>query len=188
MNGNSPRRVRIASSVPGRLRIKLQDRDPAKDAIVLNDVQDRLALRDGIEHVRVNRANRSVTIHYDKKKHSAPGLLGLLEDVDIAIDSLVDMAHFGGEDESGESARGASSFAVAIAHLNRRIRASTGLPIQLSTLLPLAFLGAGVWSIVRSGLMIEKIPGWIFLWLALDVYTKLHPIQPPKEPSADRRG
>jgi hypothetical protein len=188
MNGNSPRRARIASSLPGRLRIKLQDRVPAQDPIVLNDVQDQLAVRDGIEHVRVNRANRSVTIHYDEKKHSAHGLLGLLEDVDIAIDSLVERARFGGDEESGESGRGPSSFAVAIAHINRRIRVSTGLPIQLNTLLPLMFLGAGVWSIVRSGLMIEKIPGWIFLWLALDVYTKLHPIHPPKERLGDRRG
>jgi hypothetical protein len=40
--------------------------------------------------------------------------------------------------------------------------------------LPLAFVGARLWSIGRKGLMIESVSGWLFLWLAFDMFVKLH--------------
>ena len=68
-----------------------------------------------------------------------------------------------------------AGFLAAIDDLNQRISAVTGLPINLKLALPLAFVGARLWSIGRKGLMIETIPGWLFLWLAIDMFVKLHP-------------
>jgi hypothetical protein len=68
-----------------------------------------------------------------------------------------------------------AGFLAAIDDLNQRISAATGLPINLKLALPLAFVGAVLWSIGRKGLMIEMVPGWLFLWLAFDMFVKLHP-------------
>jgi hypothetical protein len=63
----------------------------------------------------------------------------------------------------------------ALNDLNRRICGATGVPVNLKILLPLVFAGAGLWSISRRGLMIEAVPGWLFLWFAFDMFVKLHP-------------
>lgn len=170
-------RFRVASAVPGRLRVRMASGDAARDRAVLRRVRDDVAAREGVQAVRVSHPNRSLTIHYDRDMHSSTGLLSVLDDVDVAIDSLADMARFD-DDDGGPGDR---PFVTAIDDLDRRIVRMTGVPIQLKSALPIAFLGAGLWSIVRSGLMIERIPGWIFLWLALDVYTKLHPANRPPD-------
>jgi len=72
------------------------------------------------------------------------------------------------------------NFIFAIEDLNRRIQSATGLPIDLKLALPLTFVGAGAWSIARRGLMIEAVPGWLFLWFAFDMFVKLHPVKQVK--------
>jgi hypothetical protein len=59
--------------------------------------------------------------------------------------------------------------------LNQRIYSATGIPVNLKQILPLSFVGAGIWSIAKKGLMVEAVPGWLFLWLAFDMFVKLHP-------------
>lgn len=168
-------RASLVSAVPGRIRVRLARHGKSRDPGVMDAIRSRLAQREGLNAVRVNPANGSVTIDYDHHRHSLSGLLGLLEDVDIAIDSVGKMARFKLDEEAGPEQSG--SFIAAVEALNRSLRSATGLPIDLKTLLPLSFAGAGLWSILRSGLMIEKIPGWILLWLAFDIFVKLHPIE-----------
>jgi hypothetical protein len=62
--------------------------------------------------------------------------------------------------------------------LNTRLSRWTGLPIDLRTVLPLAFVGAGLWSLIRNGLMIEKVPAWLLLWLGFDLFVKARPQEP----------
>jgi hypothetical protein len=68
-------------------------------------------------------------------------------------------------------------FLSAIEHLDARLTAATGLPINLKQLLPLSFAAAGLWSIGKRGLQIEQVPGWLFLWFAFDMFVKLHPLR-----------
>ena len=137
-------------------------------------IQTKLQSLEGIDDVRLNPAAGSVTVHYDRERHSMAGILGFLEDLDVVVDSI---GHLPGLDIGTEATRNGGQlpeFITAINDLNQRIRNATGLAIDLKLLLPLAFVGAGIWSIGKRGLMIDKVPGWLFLWFAFDMFVKLH--------------
>lgn len=163
--------ARIASHIPGRLRVKL-GRD-SRASQLLNGLKQHLEARGGIHAVNVDSASGSVTVHYDPGHYDTSGLLRLLEDCDLILQNLESMAEPSGLAQS-------TDFLATVEDLNARLHAATGAAIDLKLLLPLAFLGAGIWSIQKRGLMIEAVPGWLFLWLALDSFVKLHPLQRPE--------
>lgn len=176
-NENPPpkRRARVVSHVPGRIRFKLHDQ--SRDRDIMEQVGRKLNSLEGVDDVRLNPALGSVTVRYDRGRHSMAGILGFLEDLDVVVESI---AHLPGTGENGDSegpVAHVAGFIAAIDDLDRRIRQTTGLPIDLKLILPLAFVGAGIWSIGRKGLMIESVPGWLFLWFAFDMFVKLHPIE-----------
>jgi hypothetical protein len=165
-------RAQIASLTPGRLRFKLHPQ--SRGALTMKGIQTDLQSREGVQDVKVNPASGSVTLQFDPRCHSPAGIIGLLEDVDVLVESI---GHLPTVDD-GKPGEGLESisFLAAVEDLNQRIRSATGLPINLKIILPLSFIGAGIWSIARKGLMIEAIPGGVFLWLAFDMFVKLHPI------------
>ena len=180
MNSNTTpkmRQAQVKSHVPGRLRFKLhhESRDPE----TLEGIQRTLKTMQGIDEVRVNSANGSVTVNYDHAHHSMSGILCVLEDLDVLVESIGHLPSVGDSNNANGATR--PEFLVAIDELNRLIRQKTALPINLKLLLPLSFLGAGIWSIGRRGLMIESVPGWLFLWFAFDMFVKLHPVKHPQE-------
>jgi cation transport ATPase len=141
----------------------------------MNGVKERLDSREGVHHVRLNNATGSITVRYDHDRHSTQSVLGLLEDLDTVFQSLGHEAEMASpEGEVGE-AFASAGFVEALNDLNRRIYGTTGIPVNLKILMPLLFAGAGLWSISRRGLMIEAVPGWLFLWFAFDMFVKLHP-------------
>lgn len=162
--------ARLESLVPGRVRLKMHPRSRALDSLL--EVQRRLAPQDGIQEVSVNPATGSVVVKYDDERHSAAGMLSLLEDLDVVVESTV-------QGSVGPD------FISAINDLNARIQAATGIPIDLKLALPLTFVAAGIWSISKKGLMVESVPGWFLLWLAFDMFVKLHPSQAPAGAWAD---
>jgi hypothetical protein len=147
------------------VRVHPESRTP--DA--LQEIQHRLASQQGIHDVSVNPATGSVVVNYDHERYSTAGILGLLEDLDVVVESTL-------ERESAPS----GGFIAAIDNLNARIQAATGIPIDLKIALPLTFVAAGIWSIGKKGLLIESAPGWLFLWFAFDMFVKLHPSHPPQ--------
>jgi len=162
--------ARVASHVPGRLRVKL---GPAsRDAGVLDGIARRLKSHDGIHHVSVNPPSGSVTVHYDSQRHHERGVVAMFEDCECIFVNLESMK----ESPALEANPG---FLAAVDDLNARLSAAIGIPLDLKILLPVSFLGAGIWSIARRGLMVEALPGWLFLWLALDSFVKLHPSTAP---------
>ncbi len=166
-------RARVASHVPGRIRLKLHPQ--SRDQESMERIHLKLKSLEGVHDVRLNPACGSLTVHYDHERHSMAGILGFLEDLDVVVDSIGHLPNIG---ENGDAAHGegqSPEFLTAINDLNRRIRQTTGLPVNLKLLLPLAFVGAGIWSVGKKGLMIESMPGWLFLWLAFDMFVKLHP-------------
>lgn len=182
---DKPRRVRIKSHVPGRVRLRLQPQ--SRNRATMESIQQKLQTLQGINGVRLNPANGSVTVNYDHAHHSMAGILGLLEDLDVVVDSI---GHLPG---IGEPAHGNGSpmpeFLAAIEDLDQRIQRITGFSVNLKRVLPLSFVGAGLWSIGRRGLMIERVPGWLFLWFAFDMFVKLHPARshPASPPDNDRQ-
>lgn len=159
--------ARIASLVPGRIRLKLHD--ATRGRAVLERIKQELELPEGVHEVKVNPSSGSVMVRYDERRHGTAGILGWLEDLDVLVESV---GHFPSVDPGNGSVGG---FLAAIDDLNQRIHQATGLPVDVKLVLPLTFAGAGVWSIIRRGLMIEAVPGWLFLWFAFDTFVKLHP-------------
>ena len=131
----------------------------------------------GVHGVKVNGSTGSVTVKYDHARHNKASILGLLEDLDVVVQSMGSMAPTEALKPGGDEAVPPEGFLAAVNDLNRRIYEKTGTPIDLKLVLPLAFAGAGLWSIARRGLMIEAVPGWLFLWFAFDMFVKLHPVQ-----------
>ncbi len=134
-----------------------------------------LESREGVHAVKVNTSSGSVTVHYDHQRHSTSGILSLLEDLDVVIESTTHAPESAEVSGSGTEPARPQDFLAAIDDLNRRIYAASGVPFDLRIVLPLTFAGAGIWSIAKQGLMLESIPGWLFFWLAFDMFVKLHP-------------
>lgn len=160
---------KVASHVPGRIRLKLHQGN--RDRETMEAIQRKLKELEGVDDVKLNHDCGSVTVLYDKGRHSMGGILRFFEDLDVVVESIGHLPAVGEEDDNGHT----PEFLAAINDINRRIRKATGLPVNLKLALPLAFVGAGVWSIGKRGLMIESVPGWFFMWLAFDIFVKLHP-------------
>lgn len=183
MNQTQPtvrHRAHVASLTPGRLRIKMHPGH--RDEATLRKLQADLQATEGVRAVRANAANGSLTLNYDPDRHSASGILGVLEDVDVMIETIGDLPSVGGDKPDGGAT--SPSFLAAVEDLNRRINRATGIPLDLKLALPLSFVGAGLWSISRRGLMIESVPGGLFFWFAFDMFVKLHPVPHPPPSSA----
>ena len=166
---------KIASAIPGRLRIKLHRSHRSQD--LMNGIKQNLSPRDGVHDVKLNRSTGSITVKYDHERHNTESILALFKDLDVVVQSLGHVP-VPGEFESGEAEPvTAEGFLTAVNDLNRRIYRKTGIPLDLRIVLPLSFAGAGLWSIARRGLMIESVPGWLFLWFAFDMFVKLHPVR-----------
>jgi len=165
--------ARVVSAVPGRIRVKLHPtkRNPA----LMDKVKKNISSREGIHDVRLNNHTGSITVRYDHERHTKETVTKLLEDFDRVFQSLGREADFEKPEDGADTAFASVGFVEALNDLNRRIYSKTGVPINLKIVMPLLFAGAGLWSISRRGLMIEAVPGWLFLWLAFDMFVKLHP-------------
>lgn len=163
----------VVSATRGRLRIKLHSVDRNLEA--MEGIQTGLNRQQGIDDVRLNPSTGSITVRYNHGRHSTDSVLGLMRDLDVMIQSVGHVPVIGESVSSNGKGGDSVGFLEAIADLNRRISDSTGVPVDLKVLFPLALAGAGIWSIAKRGLMIESVPGWLFLWFAFDMFVKFHP-------------
>lgn len=165
--------ARIASDIPGRLRLKLHPSHRDRD--VMNGIKHGLEPADGVHHVKINRSTGSITVRYDHARHTTDSVLGLLQDLDVVVQSIGHVPRVAASDGGTRTPDRSEGFLAAVNDLNQRIHAKTGVAVDLKLLLPAAFAGAGIWSIARKGWMVESVPGWLFLWFAFDMFVKLHP-------------
>ena len=166
---------RIVSDVPGRIRIKLHPRN--RQPAIMDKLKEKMETHEGMHHIKSNHITGSLTLNYDRDRLTKDRVLGLLEDLDIVAKEISPGIEGDMAEGSGET-RAQKSFLQAIEDLNLRVLKTTGVRINLKTSLPLVFALAGLWSIRKQGLMITQVPGWIFLWLAFDMFVKLHPHRP----------
>lgn len=161
--------ARIASHIPGRLRVKLAAAN--RNAQVMARIKERLAGVAGIDAVDLNDTTGSIMVRYDREKHTMGGIHEMLEDVDVVLANLTDAPCF------DENTKKPTTFIGAVEDLNKRLSGATGVTIDLKTILPLTLLGAGVWTIARQGLRATQVPAWALIWLAFDAFVKLHPVR-----------
>lgn len=164
VKGGVRHHAKLRSHVPGRLRIRLSPE--SRKQAVLGHLKKQLSAEKSVHDVVLNHTTGSVKIVYDHRQLDKEGMLKVLEDLGVVMITLVAEEEGGG----GDSA----SFAGAIEDLTARLSGFFGSGIELKTIVPLAFLGLGLWAIARNGLRFDRIPGWLFLWVAYDMYTKLH--------------
>jgi len=167
----------VASHIAGRLRVRLHRH--SRHSHVLTHLQHVLIEQKGIHEVTVNHAAGSVTVKYDTRVHSGTGILGLLEDLDILVATVLDAPHLDAADAGGTQSAAGLTLAGALDDLDQRVLGLTGHTVNFRTLFPLSLAGLGVWQIWEQGLMIEMVPGWLLVWLAFDAFVKLHPPAPP---------
>jgi copper chaperone CopZ len=160
---------RVASHIPGRVRVKLAA--ASRDARIMAHIKEQLKGVAGIDAVDLNHATGSITVRYDRAKHTMEGIRQVFEDIDVVVGNLTDAPSF------GESGKKPTTFIGAVEDLNRRCSESTGVNIDLKKILPLTLLGAGLWAIARQGFRVSQVPAWVFLWLAFDSFVKLHPVR-----------
>ncbi len=165
--------AQVASAIPGRLRIKLHPLHRSQET--MDGIKRGLDPQGGVHDVRLNRSTGSITVRYDHGRHSTESILGLLEDLDVVVQSLGHAPVMEKPEQGTGEGVGSEGFLAAVNDLNQRIYGKTGIPVDLKIVLPLAFACAGLWSIGKKGLMIESVPGWLFLWFAFDMFVKLHP-------------
>lgn len=145
----------IASHTPGRLRIRLHPGN--REAITINRIMEKIRSKKEIHQVKANPPTGSLTVHYNQAHYGESGIFQVLKDADVVLADL-----------TGKKTVIAMDLTEAVNDLSRRFG------VDLGNILPLAFFGAGLWSFYRKGLMIESIPGWLFIWLAMDTFLKLH--------------
>jgi hypothetical protein len=168
-----PRNVsRIVSEVPGRMRIKLHPE--SRRPVFMDKLNEKMKTQEGIHRIRLNDTNGSLTLYYDRERLTKDRVLGLLGDLDV-VAKEISPAFEGDLPEEAYQTGTQMSFLEAIDDLNLRFWRTTGVKLNLKIALPLVFACAGFWSIRKQGLMIAQVPGWIFLYLAFDMFVKLHP-------------
>jgi hypothetical protein len=162
----------IASDIPGRMRIKL--RAEGRQPVFMNGLKEKMSLQEGMNRVRSNSTTGSLTFDYDRDKLTRDSILDFLEDLDVVASeitpALSDEAPEVGRDEGAPL-----TFLQAVDDLDKRMRRITGVDINLKLALPLLFASMGLWAMGKHGLRITMIPGWVFLWMAFDMFVRLHP-------------
>lgn len=161
--------ARIASNTPGRLRIRLRQRD--REAT--RHVRDQMEHQRGVRHVHADPRTGSVLIRYDEQANTVDGLLDTLHDVGVVLADAAGAITSDVPEFDGHSAT-AADVNSAFNRLNRRISAATGRTVDLKLLVPLTFCGIGVWQVLRRGLGISQAPGYMFIWYSFDLFWKFH--------------
>jgi copper chaperone CopZ len=164
--------AKVVHHIPGRMRIRLHQ--DSRHAHVFKKLKTDLSTQPGVRGVEVNTPASSVTITYDAQQHSAASILGLLEDLDVLVSTVLDVSQVEEEHWNGVHSKAALTLAGALDDLNRQLSQLTGHTVDLKLLFPLGLIGAGLWQISKHGLMFERIPGWLLVWLGFDAFLKLH--------------
>jgi hypothetical protein len=146
---------------------------------VLNRIKEHLGKHDGIDQVNVNAATGSVTVNYNPQQRNVTEIRQVFEDMDVIFGNLSDAPSVDASLLTSGKGEAPLTFVGAVEDLNKHLSQMMGIKIDLKIALPLAFVGVGLWTVIRNGFKFEQVPGWVFLWLAFDSFVKLHPSHPP---------
>lgn len=166
---------RIASSTPGRLRLRMYH--PKIYQELMHRIKKYLHNRPGIQEVNANNTTGSVIIRYDTATHSHNSVLAMLHDIGVIIRDV--MVEEEGDLPFTGNCTAAIEITNAIRDIDRRVFELSGGKMNLKFIVPLAIGALGIRQILREGLGISHIPGCVLLWYAVDVFYRLH--QQPEE-------
>ena len=111
--------ARMASATPGRLRIKLHPSHRTPQ--VMNGIKRGLDFQEGVHDVRLNSSTGSVTVKYDRHHHDTESILGVLEDLDVLVQSLGHVPDIKRSAPGADGMDRSKGFLAAIEDLNQQI-------------------------------------------------------------------
>lgn len=161
-------RARVKSSVPGRLRVRMNAGDARPER--LDEIRSRLGDEAGVHAVETNATTGSVTVHYDPDERSLSDVLHMFEDVGIVIGTV----EAGADVLPVGTSRASKKIMSAFDDFDRRLAHLTGHRIDLKLLFPLSMGVLGIRQLIVEGLGLEEIPAYVLLWYAFDSFYKLH--------------
>lgn len=174
MTTDTPR-ARVASAMPGRLRIRLDRAHRGNGA--LDRVEESLEARDGIDAVAASSTTGSVLVHYDPRALGHDDVLAMLRDAGIVIGEVARSVT--SEEDIGHSVISTRILDV-LTDLDRRLSRATNGVVDIKLLFPLTLGTLAIRQIATSGLGLSTVPGYVLLWYTFDSFYKLHPrVHPP---------
>jgi hypothetical protein len=172
MTGGS--RARIASDVPGRLRVKVSGDDRASAAVTgAAHLEDHPGVGSVVAHPSIG----SITIHYDTDRTNVHELLATLHDAGLVVSRQPDQPP---ADQPVGQSRTAVAVTTALDAVDRRISMLSARRFDLKLLFPATFLALGVRNTLFNGLGLTTVPGYVMLWYGFDAFYKLHQEDPAK--------
>jgi Heavy metal associated domain 2 len=174
-----PHKKGVSHHLPHRTRYRLPKRSRTKE--VAQKIRDKVSSVPGVKDVEVNERTGSVLISHDEKPNILPEIHGAMDSV--ALDLFEEVL-----EEEGETF--IPGFSV-IAHMIRKrvksadvaIAEKTKNYLDLKSLVPLVFLGAGILRASKSKNVVGHVPALVLFYYAFDTYFKFHPPAPPAAPT-----
>jgi copper chaperone CopZ len=161
----------VASSIPGRVRIRLHPAARANGAV--HRVKEHIAKQVGITRVAANPTTGSLVVHYDQSVTSLEDIIGVCADIGVIVGS------FAGLDLDEASTTGtvtSRGIMEVVDRIDRRLSHATGRKVDLRLLFPAALFAVGLRQVIVEGFGLTRIPGYVLLWYAFDSFWKLHQV------------
>lgn len=161
--------VEVASSIPGRARLKLSRGYRTSEE--MKRVAVALDARSEISNVRMNLHTGSILVHYDQERGSLDSIRSTLQGLNITLGAHPNVQL----PSPGAERRGAATNLVgALGGLNRRVELATNGSADLRLLIPLGLAALSIRQMIREGMEIDKIPWYVLAWDAFQTFNTLY--------------
>ena len=175
-------RVRIASAIPGRVRLKVPRNRGMLEG--MRTIADAFTSCTEVSDVQVNPQTGSILIRYDPERGSLEDLRLALQHLGIAIDQERDakaLPSFG-----GTVSKASEKITRKFSEMNARVGEATNGNGDLRFFFPLGLGAFTVHQIIRHGLKLEDIPWYATGWYAYQSFVSLNREAEQENQPADR--
>jgi hypothetical protein len=167
--------VQVEHRLPHRTRIRMPKvhRTPGK----MEKMGERLRKIEGVQGVEVDHRTGSILLKHNNDPGIIERLMVSLEEAgDLFLSVVIDE-----EGPNSEISKVSLFLKETLGTANSNVSRSTRGFIDLRMMVPLGFLGAGLWKMRRSHAWLVEVPPYVLLWYAWDSYMKLHHTRPQQE-------
>jgi hypothetical protein len=173
-------RARLAHSVPGRLRVRLDRRETDPEA--LEPLLARLRRRRGVRSARFNPVSGSVVVEYDPAALTETALLGDLPAVEAPGPAVAPPGP-GPRISAARSSQPARALTRCWWETDAALARASGGWIDLKLLVPLALALLAVRQLLRRG-QLQDLSWHGLLWYSYNLFYHFHPElrNPPVQP------
>jgi Heavy metal associated domain 2 len=154
--------VRVASSSPGRVRLRVHpaERSPER----MEKLRERLEAHPDVQSVEVNPQTGSVLVRGESTQKLKAALGQLVEQVEQA-----------GPERLPEVAA-----VELVKRLNSRVNQASQGRLSLSWAVPALFVGFGLRQLLLEGLTLGAVPWYVLIYYGVDSFIKLNPEHAPR--------